>query len=497
MEKREFPTPYHGNSNSVLAQTEESLNPANVPSEIQEMLREGKWKLAPQIRTEDFRAILKKILAKPPQDLSSTKREFETFLGKSMDEKNYAKFLLYFCTKGILENIDREVLKRCWVDYFYDPLKQIWYANPILAISFEGAEDLVVEEYKDLLSLKNSAIPDIVRKIYYHSRSDRPFIIVGESGTSKELVCKAIHNISKRRLMPIEAINCAAIPNEMLETELFGHEKGAFTGAAMKKLGRFELANGGTVFLDELGKMPQALQAKILRVVQEGNFRRVGNDKEVTRIDVRFIAATQPHDLVNILQDLKFRLGFPNIIKLPTLNERLKKVPDLIINKFLSSITRPKFKEEGYELTISKECLDRLLNYQYAGGYRELENILRAGLILAKDDGKKTEINNLSFLDDQLISSEDRIKETNYPLKSSWENIPLRNIVEHAERVKASIIEEKVVSILEGGRNLKSVFLSEGQPEKEYQNFWKKITRITGKGIRDLEAAAKKQSKPE
>ncbi len=171
-------------------------------------------------------------------------------------------------------------------------------------------------------------------------------LILGETGTGKELISRAIHGVSSRSERPLVKVNCAALHSELIESELFGHEKGAFTGAFEKKIGRFELANGGTIFLDEIGELPLDLQVKLLRVLQEGEFERLGNPNTI-KVDVRVIAATNRNlrkevEKGNFREDLYFRLNvFP--INLPPLRERKEDIPILVkyfINKFSAKLGR-------------------------------------------------------------------------------------------------------------------------------------------------------------
>jgi transcriptional regulator with GAF, ATPase, and Fis domain len=208
---------------------------------------------------------------------------------------------------------------------------------------------------------------------------------LGESGTGKELIARAIHNISNRSKHPLVKVNCATLPANLIESELFGHEKGAFTGAIDKKIGRFELADGGTIFLDEIGELPVELQAKLLRVLQEGEFERVGNSKTM-KVNVRVIAATnrnlgQAIEKKEFREDLYYRLNvFP--ISCPPLRERKDDIP-LLVKHFCQ-------KHEGKigkkVTTASPAVMDALMAYDWPGNIRELENIIERALILSNND---------------------------------------------------------------------------------------------------------------
>ncbi len=215
--------------------------------------------------------------------------------------------------------------------------------------------------------------------------TDSTVLITGESGTGKELIAKAIHYNSYRRDNPMVVINCGAIPEELLESELFGHEKGAFTGAHKMRVGRFELANGGTIFLDEIGDMSPNLQVKLLRVLQEQKFERVGGMRTL-EIDVRIIAATNKN-LINAVnrgsfrQDLYYRLNVIPI-KVPPLRHRKSDIP-LLIDFFFKRID-PR-KRDGIN-GFSSEAEDALVAYDWPGNVRELENMVERMSILANGD---------------------------------------------------------------------------------------------------------------
>jgi len=213
--------------------------------------------------------------------------------------------------------------------------------------------------------------------------SDATILIQGESGTGKELVARAIHRLSSRHTKPFVIINCSAYPATLLESELFGHEKGAFTGAMRQKPGRFELADGGTVFLDEIGEIPPPAQIKLLRVLQTRKFERVGGEKTLT-VDVRVLAATNK-DLMqevaqgNFREDLFYRLNVIPI-NLPPLRDRKNDIPLLALH-FLRRFTR----ERGKNLReISSGAMRLLLDYAWPGNVRELENSIEHAVVLAK-----------------------------------------------------------------------------------------------------------------
>lgn len=209
-------------------------------------------------------------------------------------------------------------------------------------------------------------------------------LIYGESGTGKELIARTIHLLSPRRAAAFVPLNCAAIPENLLESELFGHEKGAFTGAVQARLGKFELAGGGTIFLDEIGEMPQALQAKLLRVLQERVFERVGGSREI-KADVRVIAATNLNLQNEVTErrfreDLYYRLNvFP--INLPPLRERVDAIP-MLTDYFLHRFCR----QTGKKLNgVEADALDLMTGYAWPGNVRELQNVMERAVILAHE----------------------------------------------------------------------------------------------------------------
>lgn len=210
-------------------------------------------------------------------------------------------------------------------------------------------------------------------------------LITGESGTGKELVARAIHNLSPRREAPFISVNCAALTATLLESELFGHEKGAFTDAISMRKGRFELANGGTLFLDEIGEMPASLQAKLLRVLQERTFERVGGNTTLT-IDVRILTATNRElkdevDKGNFREDLYYRLNVIHI-HLPPLRERVDDIPALVTHFLQKNATRLGKEQIG----ISPDALRLLVSLPWEGNIRELENTIERAAILCTDD---------------------------------------------------------------------------------------------------------------
>src|SRR5262249_54421019 len=238
-----------------------------------------------------------------------------------------------------------------------------------------------VHNFEEIVG-QSELLLEALEKVNRVAATDSTVLITGETGTGKELIARAIHSASKRRDKPLIKLNCAALPSSLVESELFGHEKGAFTGAIARRIGRFELASGGTIFLDEIGELPAEAQAKLLRVLQEKEFERVGGAAPI-KADVRVIAATN-RDLLKAVkdktfrEDLYYRLNvFP--IHLPPLRDRAGDIPMLVhflVNKMAMRI--------GKRIdNVSQMAMERLLAYPWPGNVRELENLLERAVILA------------------------------------------------------------------------------------------------------------------
>ncbi|SEA06049.1 two component, sigma54 specific, transcriptional regulator, Fis family [Desulfuromusa kysingii] len=256
------------------------------------------------------------------------------------------------------------------------------------AADLTGKIDHLKEELQDHYSVgraiigNSQAMQDIYKILGRAAGSDVTILVTGESGTGKELIARAIHVNSQRLGKPLIALNCAAIPHELLETELFGHERGAFTGATERKIGKFEQANGGTLFLDEIGDMPLELQAKLLRVLQEKEITRTGGNQTI-QVDVRIVAATNQDILSRVKEkqfreDLYYRLNVVPI-KMPPLRERRDDIP-LLADFFLQ-----KSKQDlGIDaMEYSEELLELFKTYNWPGNVRELENNIKRAALLS------------------------------------------------------------------------------------------------------------------
>src|SRR3990170_3820134 len=226
---------------------------------------------------------------------------------------------------------------------------------------------------------------DVISLVRRVAPSEATVLIRGESGTGKELIAKAIHFASPRASGPLVRVNCAALPETLIESELFGHEKGAFTGAVAARKGRFELADGGSLFLDEIGDLPLHLQVKLLRVLQEREFERVGSSRPVA-VNVRLLAATH-RDLEALVRagrfrdDLYYRINVVSI-SLPPLRERREDIP-LLLDHFVEKFSRRNGKRIG---GLTRDAREALLRYDYPGNVRELENLVERAVILTRDE---------------------------------------------------------------------------------------------------------------
>jgi formate hydrogenlyase transcriptional activator len=243
-------------------------------------------------------------------------------------------------------------------------------------VSYERAFEQVVGN--------SAAVVSVLEQIKRVAPTDTNVLIEGETGTGKELIARAVHNLSSRRGHSFVTLNCAAIPLDLMESELFGHEKGAFTGATSQRIGRFELADEGTLFLDEVGDMPPALQPKLLRVLQEQEFERLGGTR-THRVDVRLVAATN-RNLLEMMEhgefreDLYYRLNvFP--VFLPPLRDRREDIPPLV-----QHFVRVLGHRMGRQIEhIPQETMSALSSYAWPGNIRELQNMIERAVILSKD----------------------------------------------------------------------------------------------------------------
>jgi len=253
-----------------------------------------------------------------------------------------------------------------------------------MGTSDSGRQEIESRRFQQIIG-DSPALQLVLEQVELVGPTDSTVLIVGETGTGKELIARAVHNLSSRCGHPFVRLNCAAIPMDLLESELFGHERGAFTGAISQRVGRFEAANRGTLFLDEIGDIPLKLQAKLLRVLQEQEFERLGST-QTQRVDVRVVAATN-QDLAALAAEKRFRMDlyyrlnvFP--ISLPPLRRRQEDIPMLVahfVEKYGARMSKQISK-------IPEEGMDSLLRYPWPGNIRELQNFIERAVILTSGD---------------------------------------------------------------------------------------------------------------
>jgi len=264
-----------------------------------------------------------------------------------------------------------------------------------------------LENVEDLIG-KSEAIKRVLSEIESVAPTNSSVIITGESGTGKELVAKAIHANSQRKFYPLVSVHCGALTESLLESELFGHEKGAFTGALYNRKGRFEMADSGTIFLDEIATISSKMQVELLRVLETKTFMRVGGNKEISS-DFRVICATN-RDLKSMVEkgtfreDLYYRLNVMNI-NVPPLRERVEDIPllvDYFIKKYCTSMNKPL-------ITIEPAALKRIMGYQFPGNIRELENMIERAIVVG--NGKKIMLKDLPLGKDVIDSTVESLDE--------------------------------------------------------------------------------------
>lgn len=243
------------------------------------------------------------------------------------------------------------------------------------------SDDLSTRLEAEIALWQSPRMQEVRKVVEQAAQVDITVLIAGETGTGKDLVARTVHHLSSRRDRPFVKVNCAAVPRELLESELFGHERGAFTGAHQLKIGKFEAANHGAIFLDEIGDLHPALQAKLLHVLQDGEFSRVGG-KSTIRVDVRIIAATNQNlekavAASRFREDLYYRLNVIQIV-VPPLHERSEEIP-LLVNYFAQRYSKI-YKREGF--AVLPKVMERLVQQNYPGNIRELENIVKRMIVL-------------------------------------------------------------------------------------------------------------------
>lgn len=264
-------------------------------------------------------------------------------------------------------------------------------------------EEIKTENNFEEIIGQSGSLKEVLKQVEQVAPTDSTTLILGETGTGKELIARAIHNLSRRSDRPLIKVNCAALPTYLIESELFGHEKGSFTGAIHQHIGRFERAHEGTIFLDEIGEMPLELQVKLLRVLQEGELERIGNPMTI-KVDVRVIAATNRDLLIeidkgNFRQDLYYRLNvFP--IKVPPLRDRKEDIKYLV-HQFVSKTG----KRIGKSIEkVPKKIISELKAHNWPGNIRELENVIERAVITSS--GNELALSNIFFKTDVQTDAE-------------------------------------------------------------------------------------------
>ncbi len=347
---------------------------------------------------------------------------------------------------GAYEYITKPVL----IDDLELIVKHIFERQDLILENERIKKNIISEKSFPKIIGKSKPITDVMDLVKMVAPTNTTILITGESGTGKELVAEAIHTLSKRKNEKYIKINCAALPEHLIESELFGFEKGAFTGAIKRTIGKFELSNKGSILLDEISEMNLDLQAKLLRVIQEKEFSRIGGEMPI-KVDTRIIA-TSNRDLTEEIskgtfrEDLFFRLSIVPI-RIPPLRERKEDIP-LLINSFIKKLC---FEMGIPKKSISAEAIDFLMDYRWPGNIRELQNAIERALITTRKD--VLDINSFNFIGG---------KTKNYPVNLSNEivktneNIDDKYLVNIKDRTLAEIEKEIIYKLLEETNNNKT-----------------------------------------
>jgi len=392
----------------------------------------------------------------------------------SIDEKSYKDFLdthkdtaFLLCTDEIKEDLSKcaNLMGQISNDPNYDEIVSLLhYCQSFRTMrkystkSGQGAATLI-----KMLVGQGKAITNVRRLIEQVASTDASVLILGESGTGKEVVARAIHELSNRKNKAFVPVNCGAIPAELLESELFGHEKGAFTGAISAHEGRFELAEGGTIFLDEIGDMPLQMQVKLLRVLQERQFERVGSNKPI-KADVRVIAATHQNlekmvEEKTFRQDLFYRLNvFP--IDTPSLRDRADDIPLLV-----QELVNRHGKEQGASIRFTQRAMLELMSCQWPGNVRELSNLVERLLILHPNE--VVDVNDLPITYRGGKLEDDPFAERMALLDNFTVPLPGDEVQEDFDVDEAEIkpIELPHLPVIEGENDMAQAFMPSLSPE--------------------------------
>jgi len=306
-------------------------------------------------------------------------------INRSFSQTNLAAFIMRVMSKNYFEYVEYPFKKNDLIEIKNKISIKEKNEEKIIYFKPSGASEGIICQYLCSIIGSSPQLKKICKLAGEVAPTDIPVLITGETGTGKELLARGIWKLSKRADQPFIAINCAAIPENLIESELFGYEKGAFTGADKSRPGKFETANRGTIFLDEIGELPLSAQSKLLRVLQEGTFYRLGGNKEI-KVDVRIMTATNRNLEKMVAQgkfreDLYYRLNFIHI-HLPPLRERKEDIPyivECIVNKYNQKLNK--------NITgASQDYLDRLIQLPWEGNIRELENVVVRSMILCRNN---------------------------------------------------------------------------------------------------------------
>jgi transcriptional regulator with PAS, ATPase and Fis domain len=399
---------------------------------------------------------------------------------------------------------ERRISTHTQIDHFLklcdnDIEEKAPFLLPLMAILLENNIDLIVmcQAYDQEITWSELTFEQLTARdpaatlkmnmnwLYQLSICDEPLLIVGETGTGKQSMARVIHNVSRRRGKVFNELNCAALPEALVESAIFGHEKGAFTGASSSRKGLIEESNGGTIFLDELAKMPLSSQGKLLKFMDSGEYTSLGGNT-TKKADIRFIAATQPAAVKEnkILEDILYRLGYPDTLSLLTLNERMKQLGRPVVDLLLENVRakHPLFQK----ITLSDDAYEALFHHNYQGNYRELNNILRGAFRRAFSDERSiTTADDIRFAIGKAYNDCNADQDGMEVLISKIVNSPVKDIVELANNVADEVVRMRVVELYKKGGELRATLKEESDPGVNTQSCYKKIRNIV-KSIEEL-----------